>query len=184
MRRWTYHRVFGFLIGLLTAFVGVNLLFTCFGAALYFGTVGSKELVFGTLCIIGTLLLIWFSVWCCHKTSKVWMRIMLAVAMLLLLGVYLIFTLVTYFYAGSPGDNKIYYSPDGTHTVIIHHEYFFFESWGKVYEKTTLFTYKEVGEYRLDDYYPSDRFSIKWHDDFFEVDFGPNTYSYEYLDSE
>lgn len=179
MKKWTYHQTFLLLIGVFGLFPLFAGLLSLSGTTLYFGFVSLEILTFFVCCLIFALAVSWLAIWILHRISQRRQKVLTVILLSIVLLALSFFSLVESVFT-SPVYCS-YISDDGNHTIIVEYEEFLFSSWGNVYELTSPVTMKLLGSYSLDDVYPSENFTVYWHSDSFEIDFGPESHSYEYL---
>lgn len=135
---------------------------------LYFGIINRDILYYSILCASCTLVLISIAVFLFKNFKHKWISVIISVILSIIV---VFFLLLVRFFISDP----IYFeftSDDGKHSIVVEEQSWFINGDGHIYEKTSFFTMKEVGQYSTDDTYrpfSNNNYYFVWNENDFEL---------------
>lgn len=158
-----------FIVGVVSIiFYAVVKVLQTMGTLLYFSGINTNTLYFTILCAGCMLVLASIAVFLFKNFKHKWISVIISA----ILAFMVIFFLSFVRFCMYDTDYFEFTSNDGKHNIVIEEGTWLLDGGGKIYEKISLFTMKEVGSYSTDDCYRpfthNDYYFI-WNENDFEI---------------
>ncbi|MBQ8783596.1 MAG: hypothetical protein IJZ57_07485 [Clostridia bacterium] len=164
-----------FIIGVITiALYAIVKVLQTMGTLLYFSGINTDTLYFTILCAGCMLVLASISVFLFKNFKHKWISVLISAILTVIIVFIMFFIRVWYI---SDIDYFEFTSDDGEHSIMIMENSFLHGGSGMVYEKTSDFTMKKVGNYSFNHVASpvnNNNFFLVWNEDNFELHFKGN----------